>query len=112
MFYHDRRCMKEKTFQPGEQIFVKLTDRQKSGKLGFVENKAKSRSYELSVNGGTYRQNSYHMKPAGAQSKLSPGFARHQFIDHITEFIFIDEIYLMHMEILTIIHNQIECNLQ
>jgi hypothetical protein len=42
-FYHDRKCMKEKTFQPGEQIFV-------------------------SVNGGTYFQNSYHIKPAHNQN--------------------------------------------
>jgi hypothetical protein len=29
-FYHDPKCMKEKTFHLGEQIFAKLTDRQKN----------------------------------------------------------------------------------
>jgi hypothetical protein len=30
--------------------------------------KAKSRSYDVSVNDGTYRRNSYHMKPAHNQN--------------------------------------------
>jgi hypothetical protein len=42
--------------QPGEQIFVKLSDRHKNGYL----NKAKSRSYDVSINGGTYRQNYWY----------------------------------------------------
>jgi hypothetical protein len=49
-FYHDPKCMKEKTFHLGEQIFAKLTDRQKNWLLGFVVNKTKSRSYDVSVN--------------------------------------------------------------
>jgi hypothetical protein len=71
--YHDRKCIKETTFGPGEQIFVKLSDQPKQKWLpGYVRNQIKSRSYDVSVCGRNYRRNSLHIKSAHNRNYNQP----------------------------------------
>jgi hypothetical protein len=67
--YHDQNLHEAEDIPTwGSKYSRNLQLDQKYGYLSFVVTKAKSRSYDVSVNGGTYCRHSYHMKPAHNQN--------------------------------------------